>query len=132
MEEMTSWATPLLLLPGVGLLVMSTSARYARLHDELHRHIHAKACTTPTMQRLLLRASLFRFALLALYGSCSLLALSGLSGAIGMPAAVPGGMLGVGVLCLVAATLVLMRETSVSLDVIKAEVADQLSDPAAR
>lgn len=103
-------------------MVMSTSARYARLHDELHHHIGAARCTPATLERLMLRARLFRSALLALYGACSLLALSGLAGGLGMPAQLSSSLLGVGVLCLVLATLLLMRETTVSLDVIKSEI----------
>ena len=31
------WLTPLLLLPGVALLIVSTSHRFAQLHSEFHR-----------------------------------------------------------------------------------------------
>ena len=116
-----TWATPLLVLPGVGLLVMSTSARYARLHDELHHHIHQMQCSPATLQRLLLRAELFRNALLSLYGACCLLALAGLAGGLELPLVVSSLLLGAGVLALVVGSLLLMRETTVSLDVIRAE-----------
>ena len=35
MDALAFWATPLLLLPGAGLLIISTSARYAQLYGEL-------------------------------------------------------------------------------------------------
>lgn len=121
---MITWATPLLVLPGVGLLVMSTSARYARLHDELHHHIHQMRCSPQVMKRLLLRGHLFQYALVVLYGACSLLALSGLAGGLELPLAVSSTLLGLGVLALVVATVLLMRETMVSFEVIKAEAAE--------
>ncbi|MFQ5529602.1 MAG: hypothetical protein ACE5FP_04570 [Gemmatimonadota bacterium] len=36
MIESSPWITPLLLMPGVGLLILSTAVRYNRLHDEVH------------------------------------------------------------------------------------------------
>ncbi len=120
---MNEWATPLLVLPGVGLLVMSTSLRYARLHDELHHHLEMRHVGTRTVERLLLRGVLFQYALLALYGACALLALSGLAGGLAAGPWVSGSLLGLGVSSLVVATGLLMRETTVSLDVIRAESA---------
>ncbi len=37
MSADTLWAAPLLLLPGVALMVLSTSTRFGLLHDEFHR-----------------------------------------------------------------------------------------------
>ena len=36
MDIVGVWLSPLLLLPGAGLLIMSTSQRFNRLHDEIH------------------------------------------------------------------------------------------------
>ncbi|MEN0063154.1 MAG: DUF2721 domain-containing protein [Myxococcota bacterium] len=119
---MISWATPLLVLPGVGLLVMSTSARFARLHDELHHHMHVLNCSPETLERLLLRGRLFRNTLLALYGAAALLATSGLAGGLSLPEALSSALLGLGVSLMVVASLTLMRETTISLDIIEAEV----------
>jgi len=118
---MISWVTPLLVLPGVGLLVMSTSARFARLHDELHHHIEQMDCDAGTLDRLLLRARLFRSALLALYGAVALLAMAGLSGGVEAPSWASSTLLVGGVVALVVASLLLMRETTISLDVIESE-----------
>lgn len=122
---MISWATPLLVLPGVGLLVMSTSTRFARLHDELHHHLHAMACSSRTVERLILRARLFRNTLLALYAAVSFLSMSGLAGGIEAPVALSSTLLGLGVMLLVVASFLLMRETTISLEVIEHEV-DQI------
>ncbi|MEM6926161.1 MAG: DUF2721 domain-containing protein [Myxococcota bacterium] len=119
---MISWATPLLVLPGVGLMVMSTSARFARLHDELHHHIHQMGCDDRTVERLLLRGRLFRNALLALYGAVAMLSLAGLAGGMEMPEWVSTALLATGVTLLVVASGTLMRETTLSLEVIEHEV----------
>lgn len=43
MIDSRPWITPLLLMPGVALLILSTAVRYNRLHDEVHeaekRHV---------------------------------------------------------------------------------------------
>lgn len=68
--------TPLVLLPGVALLVISTSTRYAQLHEEFHRLLVSTEPTTVDLARhLLARARLFRNALIALYTSVCLFAL---------------------------------------------------------
>jgi len=42
MQNVEIWLTPLLLLPGVALLIMSTSARYGQIHAELHHLIEKR------------------------------------------------------------------------------------------
>ncbi|MGB5364820.1 MAG: hypothetical protein WBN14_01035 [Polyangiales bacterium] len=37
MDAELLWVAPLLLLPGVGLLVMSTAARFGQIHEEIER-----------------------------------------------------------------------------------------------
>ena len=37
-----AWLTPLVLLPGVAMLVMSTSARYGQIHQEFHHLVAEK------------------------------------------------------------------------------------------
>ncbi len=126
---MISWATPLLVLPGVGLLVMSTSVRFARLHDELHRHLHDMQCAPRTVERLLLRGRLFRNALMSLYGAVALLAIAGLAGGVEAPEAVSSSLLAAGVFLLVVAAGFLMRETTISLEVIEQEVRGIQEEP---
>ena len=80
MESTGLWAAPLLLIPGVGLLVLSTSARFGQLHQELHRqrdnrHSHA-------VKHLCRRARLLHSALVSFYGSIAVLAFSSLLGTL--------------------------------------------------
>ena len=37
MDTKTSWGTPVMLLPCVGLLILATFARFGRLRDEVYR-----------------------------------------------------------------------------------------------
>jgi hypothetical protein len=80
METAGIWAAPLLLIPGVGLLILSTSARFGQLHQELHRqrdegHSHA-------VEHLCRRARLLHSALVSLYVSVAVLAFSSLLGTL--------------------------------------------------
>lgn len=117
------WATPLLLLPGVGLLIMSTQARYGRLHDEVHRLIdhHAEA---HLVRQLLLRGRLFRNALVALYSACAVFALGALLGGLAeqvttMAELVAYPLTMVGTVLLIAASVMLVQEATLSFRVLE-------------
>lgn len=75
------WVTPLLLIPGVALLIMSTASRFSTMHSEMH---HWLAHTHPIDARLVdsleRRGWHFRNALMALYAAIGLLASGGLVG----------------------------------------------------
>ena len=80
MESTGLWAAPLLLIPGVGLLVLSTSARFGQLHQELRRHRdegHSRA-----VEHLCRRARLLHSALVSFYLSVAMLAFSSLLGTL--------------------------------------------------
>lgn len=81
MENASFWLTPLLLLPGVALLILSTSTRYGRLHDEFH-HLEQqqRPAAAAVTENLFFRARYFRNALISLYSSVTLLSLAGLIG----------------------------------------------------
>ena len=64
MEDMVARAGPLLLKPGVGLLILSTSARFGQLHQELHRHLAEG--NSPAVNHLRSRARLLHNALVSL------------------------------------------------------------------
>jgi hypothetical protein len=111
MMDLGLWITPLLLLPGVALLVMSTSLRYNRLHDELH-HLESALQPEPVAAwdpdedgleavagsflgayvpapdllarcaALLRRGRMFRDALVALYSAAGLFTLAALAGGL--------------------------------------------------
>lgn len=127
MVNSLSWAAPLLMLPGVALLILSTASRYARIHDELHhwegRERNELAHTV--LENLRWRARAFRNALVSLYLSIMFFVIAGLSGAltqrwpefsanlvVSMAVAASGALL--------FASSTLMREAILSLDVIDA------------
>ena len=81
MDNIEFWLTPLLILPGVGLLIMSTSARYAQIHTEVHHLLHEPGERGAALAKQLYRRSkLFRNALVSLYLSVSLFVMAGLIG----------------------------------------------------
>ncbi len=130
MPDAVSWATPLLVLPGVGLLLVSTSARYEAIHAEIHQLLddpseHAIGCTLHVVHR----ARILRLAMLALYVSASLLAASGLIAAltVGFLDAVHWAswvLLVGGVSCVLIAAVALTREAAVSLSIVEAHASE--------
>lgn len=121
------WVTPILLLPGVALLVLSTATRFGQLHAELHDVTSADVAAV-----LLRRARLFRNALVSLYIAVTVLALAGLLGGITAswdrsPATVVAGLSIAGIGCVAFAAAVLVRESLLSLHVVGWH-ADKLSE----
>ena len=125
MESVEVWLTPLLLLPGVALLIMSTSVRYVRVHEEVHHLLdHEMENLNERANRLYKRSRLFRNALIALYSSVGLLSLAGLLGGVLEYSNIEGyywiaGVTGLGIIFLFFASLELIRESTLSLDIIK-------------
>jgi hypothetical protein len=60
-DAIESWLTPLLFISAPALMILSTAARYANLHDEIHAVNGQEICNTI----LLKRAVYFRNALAA-------------------------------------------------------------------
>jgi hypothetical protein len=118
------WLTPLILLPGVTLLIVSTSARFGQLHTEFHRLLdHPDAHAKILSRHLLRRSRLFRDALVALYASVGLFALGSLLGGVinlWRPESlwVVGGATMIGIGCIVYAAVQLVREALVCLQVV--------------
>lgn len=118
------WLTPLILLPGVALLIVSTSARFGQLHTEFHRLLdHPDAHSRILSQHLLKRSRLFRDALVALYASVGLFALGSLLGGVvnlWQPESlwVVGTATMIGIGCIVYAAGQLMREALICLSVL--------------
>ena len=127
------WLTPLILLPGVALLIVSTSARFSLLHTEFHRLMdHPDAHARILSQNLLKRSALFRDALVALYASVGLFGLGSLLGGVvnlWRPGAlwVVGGATMIGIGCIVFAALQLVREAVTCLRVV-VDHAERLQD----
>ena len=66
------WLAPLLLLPGIGLLIMSTSSRFGHLQGQIIAiTTDGSLATLKLAQSLRFRGQLFRFALLMLYVSAT-------------------------------------------------------------
>jgi len=118
------WLTPLILLPGVALLIVSTSNRFSQIHTEFHRLVdhpddHAKIVSRHLAQR----ARFFRDALVAMYVSVGLLSLGSLLGGVvnlWRPNSlwIVGGLIILGISCLVFASIQLVRESLLCLRVI--------------
>jgi hypothetical protein len=80
MQDTGLWAAPLLLIPGVGLLILSTAARFSQLHQELHRQLTEGK--PAALHHLCKRAHLLHRALFSFYLSITILAISSLLGTL--------------------------------------------------
>jgi hypothetical protein len=131
------WLTPLILLPGVALLIVSTSARFGQLHAEFHRILERPNAHARILSRNLVRRSeLFRDALASLYVGVGLFSLGSLVGAFVdffWPTSVwlVGGFTIAGIGCVVFAAAQLFRESLICLTVIR-EHSDAVSTDSER
>lgn len=74
---------PVILIPGVGLLILSTTARFGQLEAEVGKVAgQDDAASRSLVAALMGRAHKFRFALMALYSSAAILAGASLIGGI--------------------------------------------------
>lgn len=125
MEFIGIWLSPLLLLPGAGLLIMSTSQRFSRLHDEVHHILKERGSNTgEIVTHLLQRAAYFRNALVLLYSSVSIFASAGLLGGITsgwdeLSTFLTIGLTIIGILCVSASSILLIMESRLSLIIIQ-------------
>ncbi len=118
------WLVPLLLLPGVALLIMSTSVRYGQIHEETHHLLEFDTHVPPTfIDMLRMRARYFRNALVGLYTSVVSFVTGSIIGGvldlwrIGADAVILTFSL-LGIACVVFASVELVRESFLSLEVI--------------
>ena len=125
MDIVGVWLSPLLLLPGAGLLLMSTSQRFNRLHDEIH-HLMEEGSGKPisTVNHLMQRAKYFRNALVFLYLSIAIFAVAGLLGGItsglgDVSKYITIALTIIGIFCLAAASIILIKESTLSLEIMK-------------
>lgn len=109
---------------------MSTSQRFNRLHDEIHHLLEDKPeMNTETYLHLLKRANYFRNSLVLLYVSISFFAIAGLvggitSGIINFSFYLTVGLTILGICCLAAAALLLIKESTLSLEILKIHLKD--------
>lgn len=119
------WLTPLILLPGVALLIMSTAARFGQVQEELHHLLsHPDHQARIICHGLVKRAAFYRNALASLYTSVGLFSLGSLLGGVvnfWQPKSlwVVGGLTILGISCIVYASIQLLRESMLSLQVIE-------------
>ncbi len=73
------WITPLALLPGVALLILSTSTRFGQLHEEIH---HFQDSEEKIPSHLIERAKYFKDALSLLYASVVFFSLAAFFGGV--------------------------------------------------
>lgn len=119
------WLTPILLLPGVALLTVSTAHRFGQIQAEFHRLLnrpdrHAQIVT----RSLVARARLYRDALASLYASVTLFALGSLLGGVvnlWRPQSlwIVGGLTIAGIAAIVFSAVQLFRESLLSLQVVE-------------
>lgn len=83
MDVFSALLQPVVLISGVGLLILSTTARFGQLEAQVNRLAGAGDDGGGTLMRhLLSRARKFRFALMSLYASAALLAGTTLLGGV--------------------------------------------------
>ncbi len=111
------WLTPLILLPGVALLIMSTSLRYNHLHE-------ADGLSETGRAHLMQRARFFFHALVSLYVCVGLFSLASLLGMLtaaspDLSAWIVLPLTALGVLSLTFAAVQLVRESILAHEVIE-------------
>ena len=131
MESTGLWAAPLLLIPGVGLLLLSTSVRFGQLHQELLRQIREQH--SHAVRHLCQRARLIHSAMVSLYVSIALLAFSSLFGTLAnrwFPTLkwIPEVMTFVGVAIISYAVIQLIRESKLLITVILDDAEGESTD----
>lgn len=83
MQTTDLWLTPLILLPGVALLIVSTAARFSALQDEFHFLMeHSERRAQITARGLVRRARFYRNALVCLYSAVALFSVGSLVGGV--------------------------------------------------
>jgi hypothetical protein len=123
------WLTPLVLLPGVALLTVSTANRFGQIQAEFHRLLdHPDNHAQIVARSLLVRARLYRDALACLYASVGLFALGALLGGVinlWRPESLwlVGGLTICGIAAIVFSAVQLLRESLLSLQVVREQSA---------
>lgn len=128
------WLAPLLLVPGVALLIASTSSRFSDLHEEIHHWLDGTHDVQVVEQaHLVKRARYYRNALVALYLSVFIFLCASVIGAV---LDFTGALADVGVFSIVVvgvlaagfAAAQLIRESLLSLEVIESHVDHIMSE----
>ncbi len=81
---MDQWIFPLTVLPGIGLLIMSTTNWAIALTGEINDLLHDPSCDADILRRKVEQLQLINLALVALYFCTALFALSGFFGVVSL------------------------------------------------
>ncbi len=125
MDSLQNWIVPFTFIPGVGMLILSTSNRYYHVKDLIRDSIlDEKKKKLWSFDELMKRARLFHHALVALYVAIGSFSLAALSANIqqnwfkvhhNIAMAITDALTLSGVFCVVLASSVLIREATLSL-----------------
>ncbi len=127
-DHLGLWLTPVLLLPGVALLLISTVTRSGQIDAELHRMLDNKDNNSRILAgHLLTRSTLVRNAIVCMYVSVGLFSLASFLGGLTAVAAewtslshwIMVGLTCLGILGLIAAAHQLIRESFISLEIVR-------------
>jgi len=124
------WLMPLILLPGIALLILSTSTRYSRIHDEIHHLIDSKGNNQKSSgKKLFQRAVLFRNSLILLYFSVVVFAVTAFTGGVMSTLNFHNNLFLIllfliGIISLIIASIFLMKEAFLSLEIIRKHEAE--------
>lgn len=124
MHDLGIWVAPLTFLPGVGLLILSTSARYSILKADIKQYLRGHADgTSAHIDKQILRGHLLRNTLICFYICVTLLAISSLFTSL-FGESISGEMVmrfmvSLNVLFVLLASIFLIIESSISLELIK-------------
>jgi len=130
MSNSELWITPMILLPGIALLILSTSTRYSRIHDEIHHLIDFKENNQKASgKKLIQRAVLFRNSLILLYLSVVVFAVTAFIGGIMSTLNFHNNLFLIllfliGIISLIIASIFLIREAFLSLEIIRKHEAE--------
>lgn len=125
------WLTPLILLPGVALLIVSSINRFGQVNTEFHEVVEQPNSKGKIRtRRLHRRAGRLRNALLSLYASVGLLSFASLLGGVvnlWRPESLwlVGGLTLVGIIFVVYASTQLFEESRLCLESIQDHVGKQ-------
>jgi len=79
---MEDWIVPLTVIPGIAMLVLSTSGLSTSLGQEIDHLIHHKECDVKIVQRKVRQLSLLSICLVTLYLAIAFLTLAGFLGGL--------------------------------------------------
>ena len=124
MENLGQWILPLSFIPGVGLLIMSTSNRFGQLNAEIAKNLTSTPVNRPLLDRLVFRSYLFSYSLVTLYIAVGSFSLGSLIGGLTLEWTVVSKTIllitiCLGVLCVLIAAVLLILESINNLKCIK-------------